>query len=678
MIVLATQLELRNLLRRVRGRKYRPMRQWVEEELVVPDGRFAGQLFRTSTQPFTGLLFDAIDSGQWNSFVVVGPSQSGKTLSAFVAPILYHLFERRETVLVGCPTLDIVADKWKQDILPAIEASPYRRFLPRSGEGARGGRVKSMVQFAHGPTLRFMTGGGDDKSRSAFSSRVLVLTEAEGFDETGTTSKESTKLKQLFARQRAHPRDMRVTYAECTVTDQSGYSWRNYLRGTASRIVCPCPHCDMWVQPEREHLRGWQDAEDDYVAEAEGHFVCPACSVPIDESDQAQMNHRAQLIHEGQDISDDGTVTGEAKHTRQLGFRWGAFNNLFLSAADHAADEWAAEREESSEAAEKELVQFVWATPWIEEEVSLVPLSREELSKHTGGRRDTRGVVPRDTEFVTVGVDPAKWYVWYAVTAWISCDDVYRGHVVDANVLDVPADDMDADLALAHTLREMEDWCNGGWVCAETGNARQPDLVICDSGYKGTPDSKENIVYTWCREANKRAGRVKGLPLGMTYFPSKGAGELTYHAPSSKSKTVKAIGLNYHIKSLMHGRHRVFLLEYNADRWKTWVHQRLSTPIGETGSMSLYNAPRRELTKLAAHLTAERAEQEFVPGRGVVTKFKQIRASNHWLDCTSEAAIAGHMRGFRIMDRNKPVSPSVSATPRESSKFVLQGGRQWR
>jgi hypothetical protein len=66
---------------------------------------------------------------------------------------------------VRVPSLDMVKDKWEEDLLPAIEASSrYRDLLPRRGEGSRGGNVESRVQFQNGATLRFMTGGGGDKA----------------------------------------------------------------------------------------------------------------------------------------------------------------------------------------------------------------------------------------------------------------------------------------------------------------------------------------------------------------------------------------------------------------------------------------------------------------------------------------------------------------------------------
>lgn len=135
------------------------MRRFAEEELVIPAGPFSGRRFRCHRQPYTGLWFDAVDSGRFNRCVATGPTQSGKTLACFIIPLLYHLFELGETVLCGLPDMDMAGDKWREDLLPAIERSRYRGLLPSSGGGSRGGRVESL-QFANGATLKFMSGGG--------------------------------------------------------------------------------------------------------------------------------------------------------------------------------------------------------------------------------------------------------------------------------------------------------------------------------------------------------------------------------------------------------------------------------------------------------------------------------------------------------------------------------------
>ena len=198
-----TAADLAWFLDRARPSLRRSMRRFAEEEIVIPDGPFEGRKFSCARQPYTGLWFDAVDSGLWPRCVATGPTQSGKTLASFVIPLLYHLFEIGETTICGLPDMDMAADKWREDILPAIERSRYRDLLPTRGGGSRGGRVES-IQFLNGATLKFMSGGGGDKSRAGFTSRVVVITETDGMDEAGMRSRESDKITQLEARTRAY------------------------------------------------------------------------------------------------------------------------------------------------------------------------------------------------------------------------------------------------------------------------------------------------------------------------------------------------------------------------------------------------------------------------------------------------------------------------------------------
>lgn len=86
-----------------------------------------------------------------------------------------------ETVILGVPDMEMASDKWQLDILPVIERSRFRDLLPKRGAGSRGGRVET-IHFRHGATLKFMSGGGSDKSRAGFTSRVVVITETDGMD----------------------------------------------------------------------------------------------------------------------------------------------------------------------------------------------------------------------------------------------------------------------------------------------------------------------------------------------------------------------------------------------------------------------------------------------------------------------------------------------------------------
>ena len=248
------------------------MRRFAEEEIVIAEGPYRGR-FRVDRQPAGGFYLDLLDSGRWNRHVLTAPTQTGKTIYGFVLPILYHLFEIRETVIVGVPLMEMAKDKWREDIRPVIEASRYRDQIPRMGAGSRGGNF-TAIKFRHGPTLRFMGGGGGDKTVAGFTSRVLVVTETDGLDLSGSKSREADRLKQLEARTLAYGSRKRI-YFECTVSTKAGRTWQEYTKGTESQIAVRCRHCERWVVPEREDLFGWQDADSALRPEIGPHSPAP-------------------------------------------------------------------------------------------------------------------------------------------------------------------------------------------------------------------------------------------------------------------------------------------------------------------------------------------------------------------------------------------------------------------
>jgi phage terminase large subunit GpA-like protein len=626
------QRELSWFLRQSRPQTTRSMRDFAEQEIIIPDGPYAGRHFRCARQPYTGLWFDAVDSGNWSRYVATGPTQSGKTLSCFIIPILYHLFEMGETVICGLPDMDMAADKWREDIFPVIEQSRYREFLPRRGGGSRGGRVESM-QFAHGPTLKFMSGGGSDKSRAGFTSKVVVITETDGMDQAGATSRESDKITQLEARTRAYGSRKRV-FMECTVSTEQGRTWQEYINGTQSSIVLPCPHCDEWVCPEREHLQGWQSAENQSVARNASAFCCPKCGRRWSNEQQIEANRQGRLIHHGQSIKED-KVTGEVPATDTLGFRWSAVNNLFLTPGEVAADEWRASRASEEENAEREMRQFVWCLPVVPNHWQESGLDEHELMARMS--RWPRGVVPEETEFLTAAVDIGKYLLHWIVVAW---SPGAKGHIVDYGRQEVASEDLGVEHGILVALKEVRDLMRCGWPVGDAnGEMMMPKQTWVDAGYM-TP-----VVYTFCREAGKQ------------YVPSVGRGaaqqrQQWYNRPKSTGSIVKHIGEGFHLSRL--ANERLYLAEVDADHWKTWVHQRLLTPLDSDGAMTLFQGTPQEHLALAKHLTAERKMEEFVAGKGVVVKWERLRRQNHWLDALYNACAAGYFCGARLVDEKKP------------------------
>lgn len=619
------------------------MREFAEQEVRIPDGPYEGLLFSCDRQPYSGLYFDAVDSRKWSRFNATGPVQSGKTLTSWVTPIMYHLFEMQETVIAGIPVMDMAGDKWNEDLRPAIEASRYRDLLPTTGQGSRSAAKLDAVRFRNGVTLKFMSGGGSDKKRSAFTAPVLVVTETDGMDEAGTASREADKITQMEARTRAFTRSgRRRIYLECSVSIEQGRTWQEYQKGTASRIILPCPHCHAWVSPEREHLEGWREAESAPAAKAAGFFACPECGEAWTEPERHEANRRGRLIHRGQELTPDGEIVGQPAPTDTLGFRWSAVNNMFVEAGDVALDEWKGTRSSSEENAEKELRQFVWCLPYEPPREAMADLTEDALCKRQGVLMP--GFVPDAYDCVTLGIDVGKYRLHWTAVAWLEDGG---GRVIGYDTVEVASASMVEQRAILLALRELRDMAEQGWALeTPQGETMVPVSLACVDAHWNT-----ETVKAFCIESGAKWRPTVGFGHGQ-YFGGGKTGRYNPPTNPGKKSSVKGLGLRYHATVVKGERTLTWL--FDADHWKTELHKRLSCVPSDPGAVLLPKAPN-PLTHLpfAKHVTAEVQVEEYVPGEGTVIKWETRRKSNHWLDSTVLALLGGHMSGVRLMGDGK-------------------------
>ncbi len=476
-----------------------------------------------------------------------------------------------------------------------------------------------------------------------------AITETDDMDAPSETSREGSKIEQLRARTNAYG-ERRQVYEECTVSIEEGHIWQTYLHdSTASVIEVPCHGCGQWVQPEREHFVGWKEAEHEAQARAAAHFVCPACAAAIDEPARVAMLGRARLTHR--------------RESPRLGFRWSAFHNLFASYSDLAAGEWKASRAPDPEMAEKARRQFYWTQPYRPPLSDSVQLSQAEIIRRTGTLG--RGIVRRGataTMFIDLGKRQCHWALldWYPGAS---------GRVVDYDSAVVESDLRSVEEALLVALRGLRDRVEAGWAMeGESEAVLRPAVVMVDAGY-------------WTETAVGFVAEcgAAGLPFVASF--GRGVGQqhgVSYSQPKTTGAIIKQIGDHYHLAYLKHYAQSV--VEFDADYWKTFLHQRLATPLGADGALELYAAPPNEHRALARHLTAEKRQEEFVPKKGIVTRWHVQSRDNHWLDCAAGCCVAAHLAGIRTAQLAAGDDPS--APTRRRSAVLARGmtrpdGRTW-
>jgi hypothetical protein len=235
--------------------------------------------------------------------------------------------------------------------------------------------------------------------------------------------------------------------------------------------------------------------------------------------------------------------------------------------------------------------------------------------------------------------------------------------VVDYGRITVASDELGTEQAILEALQGFRAQVEAG-LPVEGGGASPivPHRVFVDAGYM------TEAVYRFCREAKQR------------FLPAVGRGTTQqarrqmYNRPTRTGSVTKYVGRGFHVNRLP--TERLYLAEVDADHWKTWVHERLATPVGQSGALALFEAPKFEHQDFCRQLTAETKLEEFVPGRGVVIRWQRVRRANHWLDALYNAAAAGYFVGARLLEETPVERPKPTSREEIEEENMRRWGRK--
>jgi phage terminase large subunit GpA-like protein len=646
-----------------KSRRVRSIAEWAEDEIIIPTGPFEGLKFKMDRQPVAHLLYNEFNNPHFQEYSVVGSTQTGKSFLGFALPVCWLLCEKKEDVIIAAPTKEILADKVKRDIYPILEASKYADIIPTKGGGSKGG-IPDRIDMRNGTVLKLMSFEGGDKSKASFTCSNIIMTEVDG-SKAQTTSQEANPIEQIKARARATEREKRFVMYECTVSTESGNIWQLYSKqGSEAHIMLKCPYCNEWSRPDRPDLKGWEKATSEIEAERMGAWHCPKCDHAWTEADRKKANLNAKLMHRGQRMEGD-EVVGDLPPTRTLGFRFSAVNNLFLPAKDIAVDCWNVMQDEDDLDGEKKLTQFVFALPYEPPGLDLVKMDRDKVEKRQLSY--PKGSPPRDTKWITIGLDVGKFDCHWTAIAWLIPRRV--GLIMDYGKIRlrmhlkredrwVNANDVGFDQVFTYCMNEWKGAVDGGWPDS-TGLVYDFDALWIDSRYQGD-DPDLPVVYNWI----KSTGDKRVLPI-MGH--SKNAFKRSnYRSINPTAKDLVKRGHMYDIRYIadinMHRGH------IDSDGWKTIVQRCILRDEESEGALMLYSSVNpREHATFVKHLDAEVRERRFEPGKGEIEEWVVKREANHFLDSTVYACAAGHHAGFRTSVHNEPKRRKMRAARRTVS-----------
>lgn len=301
-------------------RRARPFGAFVPA-IRLPDGPSGprngepGDLWVPETEPTQISFVRQVDSGRWNVYIIVAPSQRGKTLKAILSPTLYHITERREAVAYVLPSLDLLEKNWFGKIRPAIEGTGFGEWLPQKGPGSKGGRP--AVISLRDPTSSLIAArwyfmamgkGGNEGSTASATAQHIMIDEADDAVDAG-------QLKRTCKRIAAWGNEGSA-YIASTVNDRTGRESPDpsdpdaahpilvfHKSGSRHRQHHRCPHCTGYFAPEMEHI------DLDRCA-----IVCPLCSVIWSESDRKDALNRSLSVGSNDRIVDGRVIPGEYDH----------------------------------------------------------------------------------------------------------------------------------------------------------------------------------------------------------------------------------------------------------------------------------------------------------------------------------------------------------------------------
>jgi len=265
--------------------------------------------------------------------------------------------------------------------------------------------------------------------------------------------------------------------------------------------------------------------------------------------------------------------------------------------------------------------------------------------------------VPYETSRLVAFIDVGGSVLWYCVTAW---DERFGGAVVDygswprQNRSVFAANDARPSLADKYPgfnesqlvfagLRDLtNDILSRVYYKSGTGGQHRIDRCLIDAGWNTA------AVYQFCRQTEWKA----------TVLPSKGVGRSTTALGVAKWKARPGERSGYHWRLTAGDDGKGRSVQFDPDAWKSFTHERLLTPPGGGGCLSLFGSSAAAHPMISEHCAAEYSEPITLRG-DTFDKWlnRPDRPDNHLWDCLVGTAVAASVEGLTWHASGAPVVP---------------------
>jgi len=279
-------------------------------------------------------------------------------------------------------------------------------------------------------------------------------------------------------------------------------------------------------------------------------------------------------------------------------------------------------------------------------------MDADSIAAKTNGRR--RRDVPLRCEYLTAFIDVHEKVLFYAVAAW---ETNFTGYVIDygthprqgAGYFTVRS--VERTLRRAHQgagvegaiytgLEILTDELLGREWRREDGALMRITICLIDQGWQ------TELIHLFCRQSKHAA----------LLLPSRGHGVTAAHKPFYEydRKRGDRIGHYWWVPTVTR-RRSLRHAEVDTNYWKSFVHQRLGTAMGDAGCLSLFGSKPEPHRVFADHLVSEYYIQ--TEGRGRTVDQWRLRphtSENHWLDCLVGCYAGASMQGVTLLGEAGP------------------------
>jgi phage terminase large subunit GpA-like protein len=587
---------MREFLSRLHPVVSRSIHEFAEQEVRLPKGPKKGLNFDLNYAPFNRFIFDAIMDPYWRDVAVLGPTQNGKSLIATNIPLLYYLFELKEDVIFGLPSLDMASGMWSEKLRPVIEDSPYVELLPTTGAGSRGGDF-TAIRFKNGVNLRFMGAGGSPEQMSSHTAKYIIMTEVDKMDESGGDGSEADPVSLIKMRSDAFEDSKCIM--ECTVSTERGRIWQEAMvHGSAGQIFVSCPFCHHWQKLYREGLVF--DVSSQVSAENSAGYKCEECDKIWSNNDRLEALQDPRIAHKGQTVDELGQVVGPLPETRTFGLHFNVLHSPMQSLAKTAGQQWTADMSELKEI-KKAMIQSKWAIPFEDEDVNRSKLSMNLLRKNSAESPYSMNIVPDWVDAIMFSTDIQEGYCYYLAEGY--CLKSMRSTIIEYGTCEQREK---TESGFYNMLTEVDGIAREGWA-KEGGGTMSADYRMMDCGYR------YDLIQVW-------------LPKNRSWFGSKGV---------SRSERVRMTGKKeiYKIDGIMSVRQQdngQVLWFIEVDNTKGLVHDRYLLESPNLDGFR-YIPKDADITFFKHIMAEERVYDEL----GETFVWKKIKRRNDYLDCCS-------------------------------------------